>query len=91
MKQHIDVRKVIEQTGWGRQFLEWWGPARLVGGQWDRQSEASIEAAKRGSEPAASSLPPSKGTDKARMRAGSAQSGGGWPVKQQPIGEILKA
>ncbi|QJC54414.1 helix-turn-helix domain-containing protein [Paenibacillus albicereus] len=62
----------------------------MLGGLWGRPSGETGGAVKRGNEPAASSLHPSDGTEKARVRAGSAQSGG-WTAKQQPIGEILKA
>lgn len=91
MKRQIDVRKIVEQTGWGRQFLEGREePAPMLGGLWGRSNGEAGEAVKRGNEPSATSLPPASGTEKARVRAGSAQSGG-WAEKQQPVGVILKA
>ncbi|KKC45849.1 hypothetical protein VE23_25370 [Paenibacillus sp. D9] len=92
MKKLLDVRAIVEQTGWGRKFLEEVkGPAPILGGLWGRTSGAKSEAVKRGSEPAVSSINPSESTGKARFRARTAQPGAGWPSKQQPIGEILKA
>lgn len=91
MKRQIDVRKVVEQTGWGREFLEGREePAPMLGGLWGKSNGEAGGAVKRGNEPSASSLPPASGTEKARVRAGSAQDGG-WPEKQQPVGVILKA